>query len=101
MQTFFHLHIWDGLPMGDSHFQFRGPFCVVENQATQTGYLVQRVYTKKNHLFVHISTIWLLFERLLEDDKWLRISNNKIIVIHEVVVVAECKFLRSFQTAVQ
>lgn len=33
--------------MGDSHFQFRGPLCVVENQATQTGCLVQRVYITK------------------------------------------------------
>jgi hypothetical protein len=48
MQTFSHLHLSDGLPMGDSHFQFRGPFCVVENQATQTGYLVQSVYIKKS-----------------------------------------------------
>jgi hypothetical protein len=48
MQTFFHLHLWDRMPMGDSHFEFRGPLRVVENQATQTGCLVQSLYNK-NH----------------------------------------------------
>jgi hypothetical protein len=40
------------MPLGDSHFEFRGPLRVVENQATQTGRLVQSLYNK-NHLFVH------------------------------------------------